>query len=81
MFPLVKSQEQLAMALYLYRRCCVCCSDTVTVPTHELVELGFGRWGKYQLLLALEQAGVLPIKQNGRHTLKVQLCCWPGPPR
>ena len=41
-FPLAKSKEQLALALYLYRRCCVCRSDTVMVPTAELVELGPG---------------------------------------
>jgi hypothetical protein len=77
---LVKSKEQLALALYLYRRCCVCHSDTVTVPTGELEELlDIGRWGKYRLLPALEQAGVLRVKENGRHTMKVQLCCWPDP--
>jgi hypothetical protein len=80
-FPLVKSKEQLALALYLYRRCCICHSDTVTVPTDELVELlGVGRWGKYRLLPALEQAGILWIRLNGRQTIMVQLRCWPDPP-
>jgi hypothetical protein len=80
MFPLVKSKEQLAVALYLYRRCCICRSDTVTVPTGELVELGLGRWGKYRLLLSLEQVGILQVKDHGRRTVKVRLCSWPEPP-
>jgi hypothetical protein len=81
MFPLVKSKEQLALALYLYRRCCVCGYDTVTVPTDELVELGLGRWGKYRLLISLEQAGVLRVKQTEpQKTIRVQLCAWPDPP-
>jgi hypothetical protein len=79
--PLAKSKEQLALAMYLYRRCCICRHDTVTVPTNEVMELlGIGRWGKYRLLPAMEQAGILRIKQNGRQTMKVQLCSWPDPP-
>jgi hypothetical protein len=79
-FPLLRSKEQLALALYLYRRCCVCRSDTVTVPTDELTELGLGRWGKYRLLLSLERAGILRFEQSGQQTIKVQLCSWPDPP-
>jgi hypothetical protein len=59
--PLVKSKEQLAVALYLYRRCCICRSSTVTVPTNELEEIGISRVAKYRLLLALEQAGAIRI--------------------
>ncbi len=63
---LAKSKDQLALALYLYRRCCICNSDTVTAPTDEIVELlNIGRWGKYRLLPAMEQAGILQIHQNG----------------
>jgi hypothetical protein len=80
-FPLAKSKEQLALALYLYRRCCICRSDTVTVPTAELVEWGLGRWGKYRLLLALERVGVLRVEESDRRkTVKVRLCFWPDPP-
>jgi hypothetical protein len=79
--PLVKSKEQLALAIYLYRRCCVCHGDTITVPTEEVREMvGLSRWGKYRTLNALEQAGVLRVLENGRQTIKVQLCFWPDPP-
>jgi hypothetical protein len=78
--PLMKSKEQLILALYLYRRCVVCRSNTVTVPTLELEELGIGRWAKRRLLVVLEQAGVLTIrKRNGRAT-QVRLNHWPDPP-
>ena len=83
MLPLVKSKDQLAMALYLYRRCCICNSDTVTVPNDEVEELlDFSRWAKCRALSGLEQARVLRrIGRNGwRHATKIQLCCWPGPP-
>lgn len=80
-FPLVKSKEQLAVALYLYRRCCICNSHTVTVPSNEITELlNFSRWGKYRTLLALEQAGILRREENGGRTTKVRLCSWPDPP-
>lgn len=86
--PLVRSQQQLAMALYLYRRCHVCHSNTVTVPTEELEELGLGRWSKYRLLISLEQVGILAVVEQpsdqprGRgRMLKVRLLHWPDPPK
>jgi hypothetical protein len=79
--PLLKSKEQLIVMLYLYRRCCICRSNTVAVPTEELEELGIGRWGKYRLLRLLEQAGVLRVEETSRQeTLKVRLLHWPAPP-
>jgi hypothetical protein len=79
--PLVKSKEQLALALCVYRRCCVQNSNTVTVPTEELTELGIGRWAKYHLVPKLEQVGLLRVLESGRGTIKVQLLHWPDPPR
>lgn len=81
-FALVKSKDQLALALYLYRRCCIRNSDTITVPNDELDELlGISRWAKYRQLTALERAGILRIKGASRWRMaKVQLCHWPEPP-
>jgi hypothetical protein len=71
----------LAVALYLYRRCCVAKSDTVTVPNSEVEELfDLSRWAKCRILAALEQAGILKRLENGRRVVKVQLCAWPEPP-
>ena len=77
--PRVKSKEQLALALYLYRRCCVCRSNTVTVPAGQLKQIGLGRWGKYRLLAALEESGVIHIErwENGQ-AIKVRLVGWVG---
>jgi hypothetical protein len=81
MFPLATSKEQVGLALYLYRRCCVCNSDTVTVPTHEVTELlDLSRWGKYRALLGLEKIGILQRQKNGAGTTKVRVCFWPDPP-
>jgi hypothetical protein len=75
------SKDQLAVALYIYRRCCVADSDTVTVPGSEVEEIfGLSRWAKSRSLRALERAGILRRVNNGRRVSKVQLCAWPDPP-
>jgi hypothetical protein len=77
--PRAKSKEQLALALYLYRRCCVCRSGTVTVPAGQLTQIGLGRWSKYKLLTALKGSGVVHIErwENGQ-AIKVRLVGWLG---
>jgi hypothetical protein len=78
--PLVKSKGQLAFVLLLYRRCCICKSATVTVPTYEFESLGISRQGKYRLLLASEQAGVIRVEATQRGQVgKVTLVNWPEP--
>jgi hypothetical protein len=73
--------NQLAVALYLYRRCCVCNSDTVTVPNSEIAELfDISRQAKSRALLSLERVGVLWIVENGKRVVKVRLRAWPDPP-
>jgi hypothetical protein len=73
--------NQLAVALYLYRRCCIANSDTVTVPNSEIEELlGIDRFAKSRALRSLERYGVLWIVENGRRVAKVRLCAWPDPP-
>jgi hypothetical protein len=72
--PLVRSKEQLAIALYLHRRRSVCGSATFTVPNRELYEeLGLTRFTKYRTLRYLERAGVIAIFQHGRTTMRVSL--------
>jgi hypothetical protein len=78
--PLVRSKQQLALALYLYRRCSIYRSNTVTVPTRQLAEFGISRWGKMRLLLWLERVGILTIEQTPGQTAKVRLLHWPDPP-
>jgi hypothetical protein len=78
--PLVKSKEQLIVALWLYRQSRICGSPTVTVPTKGLQHLGIGRWAKYKLLPALQQAGVLTIERRSGRAIKVTLTHWPDAP-
>jgi hypothetical protein len=74
---LTKSKEQFALALYLYRRACVVRSATVTVPSRELTELGFGRKAKYHLLLSLEDVGIVRVEQRNGRATRVTLSRWP----
>jgi hypothetical protein len=76
-FGLTKSKGQFALALCIYRRACIVRNATVTVPTSELVEFGFGRWSKYRLLLDLEQVGIIRIGQRTGGTVRVTLLRWP----
>ena len=78
--PLVKSKGQLAFVLLLYRRCCICGSATVTVPTDAFGHMGITRYGKRTLLLALEQAGVIRVGATALgHVGEVTLVNWPEP--
>jgi hypothetical protein len=78
--PLVRTNHQLAFALCLYRRCCVCGSATVTVPTDAFDDLDISRWKKHRLLLDLERAGIIRVEPtpNGR-TGRITLVNWPEP--
>ena len=74
-------KNQVLMAMYLYRRCCISNSDTVTVPNSEVDEmLGISRQAKSRALRSLERYGVLWIVENGRRVTKVRLRAWPDPP-
>src|SRR5262249_926018 len=73
-------KEQLIVALWLYRQSRICGSPTVTVPTKGLQHLGIGRWAKYKLLPALQQAGVLTIERRSGRAIKVTLTHWPDAP-
>jgi hypothetical protein len=78
--PLVKSKGQLAFVLMLYRRCCICKSATVTVPTDAFESLGISRYGKRTLLPPLEEAGVIQVEATKPGTVgKVTLINWPEP--
>jgi hypothetical protein len=79
--PRTKSKQQLLVALYLYRRCHVCHSRTVDVPTRDLAEnWGISRTTKYRVLGHLEQAGVVAVWSRNGRTIKVTLSHWPDPP-
>ena len=80
-FPLVRSKEQLLVALYLYKRCHVCGRSTVSVPTGDLTEFGLSRFAKYRALAVLEGAGIVRVEERADgQTTMVTLIHWPNPP-
>jgi hypothetical protein len=72
--PLVKTKEQLAVAIWLHRRRAICRNELFTVPNKTLQEdLGLSRRVKYGALSHLEKAGVIALIRDGKHTLKIRL--------
>src|SRR5262249_22072284 len=72
--PLVRSKEQLAIAIWLHRRRVICRNDLFTVPNEALGEdLGLSRYVKYKALRHLEQAKVIAVTRNGNHALGIKL--------
>ena len=72
--PLVKTKEQMAVALWLHRRRAVCRNALFTVPNKALQEdLGISRRVKYGALQRLEEAGAIAIIREGKHALKIRL--------
>jgi hypothetical protein len=72
--PLMKTKEQLAVALWLHRRRAVCRNALFTVPNKALQEdLGLSRKVKYGALQRLEEAGAIALIRADKHTLQVRL--------
>ena len=72
--PLVKTKEQLVVAIWLQRRRAVCRNELFTVPNEELrLDLGLSRKIKYQALRHLEKAGTIILTRNGKRALQVQI--------
>jgi hypothetical protein len=72
--PLVKTKEQLAVAIWLHRQHAICRSEVFTVPNQVLhEELGLSRWVKYQTLQHLEEAGAITLVRTGRRALQVRI--------
>jgi hypothetical protein len=73
-FPLVRSKEQLVVALYIYRRSIVCHSKTVSLANRELQQLfGISRFTKSRALAELRQAGVITTVQQDGQAVRVTL--------
>jgi hypothetical protein len=72
--PLLKTKDQLAVALWLHRRRVVCGSELFTVPNEKLKEeLGLSRKVKYGALYRLEKAGVVTTIHNGKSAIQVKI--------
>jgi hypothetical protein len=73
---LTDGHNDLAVALYIYRRTKVCNSLTVTLPGHELAELGVNRKRKRETLIRLKAVGLIRFKTTVGQSTKVTLL-WP----
>jgi len=80
-WPLMRSPEQLVLALLLYRRCVLCNSATIDVPGRDVEKLGLSRHTKRHRLYRFEQLGILCVqeRQTGR-AMRVTILYWPDPP-
>jgi hypothetical protein len=74
---IVRSKDQLVIALLIYSECLRKRSDTVTVPSGILKALGISRWTKRRAFAELAEAGVLTVRTEGRKSARVVLLRFP----
>jgi hypothetical protein len=60
---LTEGRTVLVVAQYIYRRTHVCRSQTVTLPTEELKDLGVSRRRKNEALAKLQAVGLIRIEK------------------
>ena len=76
--PVVRSADQLVVALLLYRECLLRRSNTVALSNGELRKLGISRQTKYRALEELREAGAIAIEEsNTRCSVRVTLLWFP----
>lgn len=70
----VKSADQMLVAIWLHRRHSICKSDLFSVPNDKLKsELGVSRKVKYQALHYLEEAGAITIVRGNKRAPLVRI--------
>ena len=74
---LTRGRAAAMVALCVYRRTKVCNSQTVTLPTAELAELGVDLSHKRRALIELQQAGLIEVEQSRGRTAQVTLAWKP----
>ena len=74
---LTEGRATLVVALYIYRRTHICGSQTVTLPSGELAELGIVRHAKRKALIKLQRAGLIKVENVRGRTARVTLI-WQG---
>jgi hypothetical protein len=73
----VRSAEQLAVLLLIYRRCLMARGQTVPLPNGDIEALGMSRYGKYRALNALEGAGLITREPWDGKAVRVTLLDFP----
>ena len=65
--PVVRSKEQMLVAIWLHRRLAVCKRELFDVPNSTLrEELGLSRFVKYSTLRRLEKAGAIAVVRSNK---------------
>jgi hypothetical protein len=74
-YPIVQGKEQLAVALWLYRRHSVCKTEWFKVSNEKLREEipTINRYAKYRAFQNLEKAKIITTKREGKHAIQVKL--------
>ena len=75
--PLVRSPQQLAVLLLIYRRCLRVRSQTASLSNSDLAAIDVSRYGKYRTLAALERLGLIPREPWNGKTTRVTLLDFP----
>jgi hypothetical protein len=76
--PVMRSADQLVVALLLYRECLLRRSNTVALSNGELRKLGISRQTKYRALGELREAGAAVIEETDkRRSARVTLLWFP----
>jgi hypothetical protein len=70
-FQVVRSKNELAVALHIYRLRSIRHSRTVAVSNAFLTELGIDPHAKYRALDRLEAAGIITVRRRHKQTIKV----------
>jgi hypothetical protein len=71
-FPIVRSKNDLAIALAVYRLRIVRHSRVVTVSNAYLAGLGIDRYAKYRGLRRLADAGLFVIRRHNKRSLEIE---------
>jgi DNA-binding transcriptional ArsR family regulator len=72
--PVIRTPDQLAVALLLYRQCIRWRSTTVDLPNGDLKVLGISRQTKYRTLVLLKEAGAVTVaRREGRDGQSLQV--------
>ena len=69
--PLVRSPEQLVVAMLLYRH--LRYDRAVPISNSEFEGLGVSRHAKYRTLARLERAGLVTLERTTGHSVRVRL--------
>ena len=75
--PVIRTPEQLAVALLIYRECLMRRRSTVALSNDKLRELGIGRYTKYRALGQLQEVGAVSVGTRNGRSVRVTLHWFP----